>query len=155
MSSGMPPGAQVSEDGQWWWDDGAQQWQPVQDAGGSGGGGHGAAAFSFTDHGIVDQIGVSDEAGDPVVAADRDTKVSVTIFNVGTAPGSATVTVTVDGNDVQTWQSDEVQPGHQAMPSDGFIHNCGAYPAGSHDFAARVEPGQQGLDHTPPNTQNL
>lgn len=158
MSSGMPPGAQLSEDGQWWWDDGTQQWQPVQDAGvgsGQGGGGQGAAAFSFTDHGIVDQIGVSDEAGDPVVAADRDTKVSVTIFNVGTAPGSATVTVTVDGNDVQTWQSDEVQPGQQAMPSDGFIHNCGAYPAGSHDFAARVEPGQAGLDHTPPNTQNL
>jgi hypothetical protein len=158
MSSEMPAGAQLSEDGQWWWDDSGQQWQPVAgagDASGGQGGQQGAAAFSFSDHGIVDQIGVSDEAGDPVVAADRDTKVSVTIFNVGTAPGTAVVTVTVDGNDVQTWQSDEVQPGHQAMPPDGFIHNCGAYPAGSHDFAARVEPGQQGLDHTPPNTQNL
>lgn len=149
----MPAGAQLSEDGQWWWDETNQQWQPVQQGGdGQAAGDAGAAAFSFTAGGVVDQIGVSDEADDPVPAADRDTKVSVTIFNLGTAAGTATVTVTVDGNDVQTWQSDVVQPGAQAMPSDGFIHNCGAYPAGSHDFAARVEPGQQGLDHTPPNT---
>jgi|tagenome__1003787_1003787.scaffolds.fasta_scaffold20765418_2 hypothetical protein len=156
----MPAGAQMSEDGQWWWDETNQQWQAVQpgEADGQGLGGDagagqaGAAAFSFALGGVVNQIGVSDEAGDPVPAADRDTKVSVTIFNVGTAAGSATVTVTVDGNDVQTWPSEMVQPGDQAMPGDGFIHNCGAYPAGSHDFAARVEPGQQGLDQTPPNT---
>jgi hypothetical protein len=74
MTSEMPPGAQLSEDGQWWWDDSAQQWQQVGTAGdgsstgpgGGGGGQQGAASFSFTDHGIVDQIGVSDEAGDPV-----------------------------------------------------------------------------------------
>src|SRR5947209_4626047 len=113
----MPAGAQVSEDGQWWWDDTNQQWQAVQPGeadgqglaggtgGGAGGGQGGAAAFSFTLGGVVNQIGVSDEGGDPVPAADRDTKVSVTIFNVGTAAGTATVTVTVDGNDVQTWPS--------------------------------------------------
>jgi hypothetical protein len=155
----MPEGAQLSPDGNYWWD--GNEWQPVAGGGGQAAGGqsgydsgqgdggaNAAAAFALGGHGIVAQLGVSDEADDPMPAADRDTKVSFTVVNMGTAAGVATVHIFVDDVEVQSspWTSQSIEPGQSAQPDDAFFHHCGSYPAGSHTFKATVEPAATGQD---------
>lgn len=156
--SPVPEGAQLSPDGYYWWDEAGQLWQPVDGQDGQGGqdaqdgqggqdgqagdaggqAGQGAAAFVF--EGPPAQLGVSDENDGPLPVANAETKVSFgAVWNVGTAAGVATVHVLVDGSEVQSWQSPQIGPQQSAEPDDGFVHNCGAYPVGHHDFVARLD----------------
>ncbi len=140
----VPEGAQLSEDGRWWWD--GNDWQQVP----SDGGAHEAtAAFAFDNNGLLVSPDDTDNPDDHVILHhDAGTKVSFAIWNVGTVAGSATVTIYVDDQEVQTWQSGEILPNQNAAPNDGYVRGCGRYPEGRHVFRAIVRPGQAGHDDT-------
>jgi CARDB protein len=146
----MPQGAQLSEDGQWWWD--GAQWQQVDGGtGGDGGGGQqqGEAHFAFGDQGLLVSPDDSDNPENhAVLHHEAGNMVSFAIFNTGNAAASATVTVYVDDQEVQSWTSGEIAPGGSAVPNDGFVRGCGRYAAGSHTFRVLVQPGQAGYDST-------
>jgi hypothetical protein len=137
--SGMPEGAQLSPDGHYWWD--GTQWQPVDAPSGGGQGHDAAAAFTFEE---AAYLIVSDES-QPEARAGRPTKVSFgRVWNTGTGAGTATVTIFVDGTQVQSWTSAAVQPQQSDMPADNYIHDCGAYSEGTHKFTAKVDPPAAG-----------
>jgi hypothetical protein len=150
----VPEGAQLSEDGQWWWD--GTQWQAVdqqdggQDGGGQGGdAGQATAEFAFDNNGVLVSPDDLDNPDNHVVLHhDAGTKVSFAIWNMGQAAGTATVTVYVDDQEVQTWTSGSIAPGTSGGPDDGYIHGCGRYPAGQHVFRVVVTPGHSGQDST-------
>jgi hypothetical protein len=147
----MPEGAQVSPDGQWWWDEGAQAWQPM--AGGAAGA-HGDAGtheqpqpeFIFDTNGLwVGPDDTDNPDNHAVLHHDAGTQVSFLVWNIGPGAGAATVTISVDDTEVQTWVSGDVAPNQSAgIDGDGFVHGCGRHPAGQHVFRARATPGHPG-----------
>jgi hypothetical protein len=142
----MPHDAQVSDDGHWWWD--GTEWQPVEPGQGNGGG-QPVAEFAFDTNGVLVSPDDTDNPDHHVVPHhEAGTQVSFSVWNVGAGPGAATVTVYVDDVEVQTWTSDEIQPGWSAAPDDGFVHGCGRHPEGRHTFRVVVSPGQPGNDST-------
>ena len=141
----IPHDAQLSEDGNWWWD--GHQWQPVgpQD----GGQEQGSAAFGFDTTGVLVSPDETDNPDNHVVLHhDAGTQVSFVVWNLGTQPDVATVTVYVDDVEVQTWTSGTTPPGGAAGPDDGYVHGCGRHPEGRHVFRVLVTPGQPGYDTT-------
>jgi hypothetical protein len=142
--SNVPEGAQLSDDGQWWWD--GSNWQPVEggDQGGGGGDGGegGTAAFDFGGNGLL-----IDAESSPVPSAGEALKASFQVCNTGTAAGSTTVTIDVDGSDSGVnWQSPWLEPGQCASPDgDGYAHGIPAQSEGRHRFTAHADPpGQAG-----------
>jgi hypothetical protein len=164
-----PTSGQLSDDGQWQWD--GSQWQPAQAAGnqnalatgdtsGSGGtaadagaggaaGDAGAAEFGFDNNGLIVQVDQSDNPDNHVVLnANAGTEAVFTVCNMGTASGTATVTIYVDDQQVQTWTSGDIPAGQ----CDGAnVSGCGRYPGGSHTFRAVVTPGHSGNDEVTNN----
>jgi hypothetical protein len=140
----MPAGAQVSEDGNWWWDGSA--WKPVVPGEGDGGHEQPSAEFIFDTNGVWVEPDSTDNPDNHVVLHhDAGTQVSFLVWNVGPGQGAATVTVSVDDQEVQTWTSGEVAPNQSAgIDGDGFVHGCGRYPAGRHVFRVVVTPGHEG-----------
>ncbi len=142
-----PQDAPRSEDGQWWWD--GAQWQPVTGAGGSqqggqGGGGGGAAEFAFDNNGLIVQVDQSDNPDNHVVLNENaGTEAVFTVCNTGSAQGTATVTIYVDDQQVQTWTSGAIEAG-QCQGAN--VSGCGRHAAGSHTFRAIVTPGHAGND---------
>jgi hypothetical protein len=139
----MPPDAQVSEDGNWWWD--GDDWQPVT----PGEAEQPVADFAFDQQGVLVSLDETDNPDNHVVLHhEAGTQVSFSVWNVGTGPGVATVTVYVDDVEVQTWISGEIPAGMSAAPDDGYVHGCGRHPEGRHVFRVLVSPGQYGYDST-------
>ncbi|HUZ69158.1 MAG TPA: hypothetical protein VMU65_05550 [Candidatus Saccharimonadales bacterium] len=162
-----PASGQLSDDGQWQWD--GSQWQPVQagnqnalasggsqgsagtagDAGGSQGSGGtggdaGAAEFGFDNNGLIVQVDQSDNPDNHVVLnANAGTEAVFTVCNMGSASGTATVTIYVDDQQVQTWTSGDIAAG---QCEGANVSGCGRHPAGSHTFRAVVTPGHSGND---------
>jgi hypothetical protein len=156
----IPADATRSDDGQWWWD--GAQWQPVTDAGQqqqgggqgqpqeSGGastpGDAGAAEFGFDNNGLIVQVDQSDNPDNHVTLhVDAGTEAVFTVCNMGTAQGTASVTIFVDDQQVQTWSSGAVPPGQCEGTN---VSGCGRLGAGSHTFRAVVTPGHAGNDDT-------
>lgn len=144
--SDIPQDAPRSEDGQWWWD--GAQWQPVsaggQQGGQTGGGDAGAAAFGFDNNGLIVQVDQSDNPDNHVVLNENaGTEAVFTVCNMGTAAGTATVTIYVDDQQVQTWTSGQIEAG---QCEGANVSGCGRHPAGSHTFRAVVTPGHSGND---------
>src|SRR5262249_60793377 len=77
-----------------------------------------------------------------VLHHDAGTKVSFVVWNVGAAAGSATVTVYVDDQEVQSWASGSIAPGTSGGPDDGYVRGCGRYPGGRYVLRVVVTPGQ-------------
>lgn len=149
--SGVPEGAQLSEDGYYWWDGAA--WQPVNQHGADGGAGDGDAGQQTAEFAIESGLFVSpDDLDNPdnhvVLHHDAGTKVSFTLRNYGHGAGSATVTVYVDDQQVQTWTSGSIEAGAAGGPDDGYVHGCGRYATGQHVFRIVVTPGVSGHDST-------
>ena len=155
-----PSSGQLSDDGQWQWD--GSQWQPVQagnqnalatggTAGGAGGaaGDAGAAEFGFDNNGLIVQVDQSDNPDNHVVLnANAGTEAVFTVCNMGTASGTATVTIYVDDQQVQTWTSGDIPAG---QCEGANVSGCGRHPAGSHTFRAVVTPGHSGNDEATNN----
>ena len=146
----IPQDAPRSDDGQWWWD--GANWQPVSDAGGGqqggqgSGGDAGAAEFAFDNNGLIVQVDQSDNPDNHVVPhTNAGTEAVFTVCNTGTAPGTASVTIYVDDQQVQTWTSGSIEAG-QCQGAN--VSGCGRYTAGSHTFRAIVTPGHAGNDDT-------
>jgi hypothetical protein len=140
----MPEGAQLSEDGNWWWD--GSDWKPVAGGEGDGGSDKPSAEFIFDTNGVWVEPDSTDNPDNHVILHhDAGTQVNFIVWNVGAGAGSATVTVYVDDQEVQTWMSGEVEPrGSAGVDGDGFVHSCGRYPAGRHVFRVVVTPGHSG-----------
>jgi hypothetical protein len=155
-----PSSGQLSDDGQWQWD--GSQWQPVQAgnenalatggaAGGAGGatGDAGAAEFGFDNNGLIVQVDQSDNPDNHVVLnANAGTEAVFTVCNMGTASGTATVTIYVDDQQVQTWTSGDIPAG---QCEGANVSGCGRQSAGSHTFRAVVTPGHSGHDEATNN----
>jgi hypothetical protein len=138
----IPQDAPRSDDGQWWWD--GAQWQPVSDTGQPGVQDAGAAAFGFDNNGLIVQVDQSDNPDNHVVLnANAGTEAVFTVCNMGTAQGTATVTIYVDDQQVQTWTSGAIDAG-QCQGAN--VSGCGRFGAGSHTFRAIVTPGHSGND---------
>jgi hypothetical protein len=147
----IPADAQRSDDGQWWWD--GSQWQPVGDqsgaaggggAGGGGGGAAGAAEFGFDNNGLIIQVDQSDNPDTHVTLhVNAGTEAVFTVCNMGSAAGTASVTIYVDDLQVQTWTSGSVEAG---QCEGANVSGCGRHPVGSHAFRAVVTPGHSGND---------
>jgi hypothetical protein len=117
------------------------------DAGAGGGaaaGDAGAAEFGFDNNGLIVQVDQSDNPDNHVVLnANAGTEAVFTVCNMGQASGTATVTIYVDDQQVQTWTSGDIAAGQ----CDGAnVSGCGRHPAGSHAFRAVVTPGHTGSD---------
>jgi hypothetical protein len=161
-----PASGQLSDDGQWQWD--GSQWQPAQtgtqnapatgastgsgstsgDAGTAGGAGAagdaGAAEFGFDNNGLIVQVDQSDNPDNHVVLnANAGTEAVFTVCNMGSASGTATVTIYVDDQQVQTWTSGDIAAG---QCEGANVSGCGRHPSGSHTFRAVVTPGHSGSD---------
>jgi hypothetical protein len=157
----MPEGAQVSEDGNYWWD--GANWQLVAGAGGAGAdagadaGAQATAEFIFDTNGLWVEPDSTDNPDNHVVLHhDAGTQVSFLLWNVGNGKGSATVTIYVDDQQVQTWTSGEVGPQQSAgIDGDGFVHGCGRHPTGSHVFRSIVSPGHTGGGDDTTNTVDV
>ena len=160
-----PASGQLSDDGQWQWD--GTQWQPAQSgnqnalatggspgSGGTQGGGGtqgdaGAAEFGFDNNGLIVQVDQSDNPDNHVVLnANAGTEAVFTVCNMGTASGTATVTIYVDDQQVQTWTSGDIAAG---QCEGANVSGCGRHPAGSHAFRAVVTPGHSGNDEATNN----
>jgi hypothetical protein len=147
----IPQDAPRSEDGQWWWD--GSQWQPVggqgAQSGTPGGGstaGAGGAEFGFDMNGVSVQVDDSDNPDNHVnLHVNAGTEVGFTVCNMGSAQGTATVTVFVDDKQVQTWTSGQVPPSDCAGTN---VSGCGRYNKGTHVFRVLVTPGHAGNDST-------
>ena len=144
--SNIPQDAPRSEDGQWWWD--GAQWQPVDTGGGgqggSGTGDAGAAEFGFDMNGLIVQVDDSDNPDNHVVLNENaGTEAAFTVCNMGSAQGTATVTIYVDDQQVQTWTSGSIEAG---QCEGANVAGCGRHGAGSHTFRAIVTPGHSGND---------
>jgi hypothetical protein len=139
----MPPGAQLSEDGQWWWDETAQDWRAVDQQGGGGdpAAQPGQPGFDF------DQNGVRiDAENGGVPSAGDELKAAFTVYNTGTAGGSAHVVIEVDGaaSGVE-WDSPWLEPGQGTAPDgDGYVHGIPAQSEGWHRFEAVATPAGHG-----------
>jgi len=106
-----------------------------------------AAMFVLADiPGLLVNVDDDDNAaGHVILHSDAGTKVSFTVFNVGGANGSCTVDIEVDGTWVKSWTSSYIPPGEGEAT---VVRGLGRYPKGSHDFTARVTPGDGGhYDH--------
>jgi hypothetical protein len=96
-----------------------------------------AAGFDF------DQNGLDVEGeNSPTPSAGEILKVGFTVFNTGTAAGSAHVSLEIDGADSGVvWDSPPLEPGQHATPDgDGYVHSVPAQSEGTHHFVAIVEP---------------
>jgi hypothetical protein len=149
----MPEGAQVSPDGQWWWDEHGQAWQPMS---GADAGTH-EPEFIFDTNGLwVSPDEIDNPDNHAVLHHDAGTQVSFIVWNIGKGNGPATITISVDDTDVQTWVSGDVAPNQSAgIDGDGFVHGCGRHPAGTHVFRARVTPGHPGGGDDTTNTVDI
>jgi hypothetical protein len=149
----IPADAQRSNDGQWWWD--GTQWQPVSGGGGggqAGGGGEGKAEFGFDWNGLGVQVDQGDNPDHHVnLHVNAGTEVMFTVCNTGTVAGTATVTISVDDQQVQTWTSGNITAGQCAGTN---VSGCGRQSAGSRKFSAVVTPGHSGSD-TATNTVDI
>ncbi|MEV5312795.1 hypothetical protein [Streptomyces sp. NPDC052610] len=76
---------------------------------------------------------------------DAGTRISFELANVGDAGGNARVGVEVDGNFVEEWSSDFLNPGDPAVA--GFVR-LGRLGEGSHNVLIFVNPGSGSRDHT-------
>ena len=131
--SDVPDGAQISDDGQWWWD--GDNWQAVAGAAG-GTADAGAASFDFDNNGLL----ISPE-NSPVPSAGEPLKASFSVCNMGTAAGSAHVTLWIDGTDTGiSWDSPVLEPGQCTAPSDGYIHDIPGQTEGRHLFEVSADP---------------
>jgi len=134
--SNVPDGATLSDDGQWWWD--GENWQAVEGAGGSDGGtATGSPSFDFDTNGLR-----IDAESSPVPSAGEALKAAFGVCNMGTAGGSAHVTLTIDGQDSGvTWDSPWLEPGQCAGPDgDGYVHGLPPQTEGSHTFESSASP---------------
>src|SRR5579864_7527019 len=122
----------------------------------AGTGDGGTAQFKFQTQGLIVNVDDQDNPNNHVGANlfdDAGTKVSFAIGNVGSVAGAADVTVSVDGNQVQTWTSQSVEPNNSTQPDgDGFVHGCGRFAAGDHAFSATV--GLSGSGNTDDTATN-
>lgn len=152
-------GRQLSPDGNYYWD--GSQWQPVGQAGGAAAAGQpganaGTARFAIDNQGLNVEVDDNDNPNGHLVGvdlfADAGTKVGFSVMNVGTAAGAADVNISVDGNQVKTWTSQQLAPGGSEVPNDtpGFVNGCGRYSAGDHDFV--IEVGPSGFSSQPDDT---
>ena len=92
------------------------------------------------------------EAGHAILHSDSGTKVSFTVFNVGTAAGSCTVDIEVDGTWIKNWTSSDLQPNGSESTE---VKGLGRYPRGYHEFLAYVNPGAGHHDHLVNNVDVL
>jgi hypothetical protein len=118
------------------------------DAGGGSGtpGDAGAAEFGFDNNGLIVQVDQSDNPDNHVTLhVDAGTEAVFTVCNMGTAAGTATVTIYVDDQQVQTWTSGSVAAG---QCEGANVSGCGRFGAASHTFRAIVTPGHSGNDDT-------
>jgi hypothetical protein len=97
----------------------------------------GAAAFDFDGTGVR-----IDPESSPVPSADEPLKAAFAVCNTGTAPGSAHVTIEVDGQDSGvSWDSPPLDPGQCTAPDgDGYVHGIPGQSEGSHSFEAVADP---------------
>jgi hypothetical protein len=79
-----------------------------------------------------------------ILHSDSGTKVSFTVFNVGTASGSCTVDLEVDGTWIKNWTSSDLQPNASESTE---VRGLGRYAKGWHEFLAYVNPGAGHHDH--------
>jgi hypothetical protein len=84
------------------------------------------------------------EAGHVILHSDAGTKVSFAVFNVGTATGSCTVDIEVDGTWVKNWTSADIPPNGSDSTE---VKGLGRYPLGWRKFLAYVNPGAGHHDH--------
>ena len=98
------------------------------------------ALFALADNpGLSVDVDEDDnEAGHAILHSDSGTKVGFTVFNVGTASGSCTVDIEVDGTWKTSWTSSDIQPERSEWAE---VKGLGRYPKGGHDFVAYVNPG--------------
>jgi hypothetical protein len=85
----------------------------------------------------VDVDDDDNDANHGILHSNSGTKVKFTVFNVGTASGSATVSLQVDGNWVKDWTSSDIPPNGSESTE---VRGLGRYPKGSHEFVAYVNP---------------
>jgi CARDB len=113
-----------------------------------------AAAFVLADNpGLLVNVDDDDnDAGHVILHSDSGTKVSFTVFNVGSASGSCTVSLQVDGNWVKDWTSSDLQPNGSESTE---VRGLGRYPKGYHDFVAYVNPSAGHHDYLSNNVDML
>jgi hypothetical protein len=95
-------------------------------------------ALSDTPGLSVDVDPDDNEAGHAILHSNSGTMVTFTVWNVGSAAGTCTVSLQVDGNSVKEWTSSEIQPNTSESTE---VRGMGRYEKGSHEFVARVSPG--------------
>ena len=83
--------------------------------------------------------------------SDAGTMVSFTVFNVGTAAGSCTVDIEVDGTWIKRWDSSDLLP---KGSESAVVKGLGRYAKGWHEFLAYVNPGA-GYDDHRTNTEEV
>lgn len=113
------------------------------------GGQAGQAAFDFDGTGVR-----IDAESSPVPSAGEALKAAFAVCNSGTAAGTATVTIMVDGTDSGvTWESPLLEPGQCAAPDgDGYVHGIAGQSEGSHSFEAVADPAGPGGGSSGTNT---
>jgi hypothetical protein len=94
-------------------------------------------AMSDTPGLSVDVDPDDNDAGHAILHSDSGTMVTFTVWNVGTASGSCTVNLQVDGNTIKEWTSSDIQPNSSESAE---VRGMGRYEKGSHEFVARVSP---------------
>lgn len=131
-----PVGAEVSDDGQWWWD--GEEWQPIGDDDQVE---EGEPAFDFDDSGVR-----VDPEDSPVPSEGEMLKIGFTVWNTGTAPGTATVTLRIDDEETDVvWESRELEPGQWETPDgDGYVHDVPGQSEGEHVFEVFADPPGEG-----------
>jgi hypothetical protein len=109
----------------------------------------GEAVFDFDGTGVR-----IDPESSPVPSANEPLKAAFAVCNSGSAPGSAHVTIEVDGADSGvSWDSPELQPGECTAPDgDGYVHGIPGQSEGSHGFEAVADPAGQGGGRSGVNT---
>lgn len=114
-----------------------------------------AAAFVLGDNpGLLVNVDDDDnDAGHVILHSDSGTKVSFVVFNVGTAPGSCTVGLQVDGTLVKEWTSSELQPNNGSESTE--VRGLGRHPKGGHEFVAYVNPSAGHHDYLQNNVDML
>lgn len=135
MSSNVPEGATLSDDGRYWWD--GTSWVEV----GDGSAQAGTAAFDFDWNGVR-----IDAETSPVPSEGEALKAAFNVCNTGSGAGTCTVTIRVDGQDAGvSWDSPMLAPGQCTAPDgDGYVHGIPSQTEGEHLFEAMAQPPGSG-----------